>query len=108
MPIKGGECHKASQLRGAQGKESVESKEISPFPCIQLTRQRDKCTDPSPTGDVDGFQPFEAEGIAGGMLYRNLYKMDVILYCVRLVAYAEVIRIPRAKLKPGGRRSPFS
>lgn len=87
----------------------MESKEISPFPCIQLTRQRDKCTDPSPTGDVDGFQPFDTKGIAGGMLYRDLYKMDVMLYCVRSVAYAEVIRIPRAKkVKPGGRRSPFS
>lgn len=64
---------------------------------------------PSPTGDVDGFQPFDTKGIAGGMLYRDLYKMDVMLYCVRSVAYAEVIRIPRAKkVKPGGRRSPFS
>lgn len=76
MPIRGSGCRKTSVihsvLRGmgaGEGKRGVKGDQHFPMHADH-TRQRDKCTHPSPTGDVDGFQPFEAEGIASRILYR--------------------------------------
>lgn len=75
---------------------------------VNHTRQRGKCTHPSPTGDVDGFQPFEAEGIAGRILYRIYIRW---VQCCIVKVGGCVCRgdtYIACRVKPGGGQSPFS
>lgn len=63
---------------------------------------------PSPTGDVDGFQPFEAEGIAGRILYRIYIRW---VQCCIVKVGGCVCRgdtYIACRVKPGGGQSPFS